>query len=314
MEIVRKMILIIWFTLCFNALYGQFINPTSPNNPTPAITSHNVITYKVMELQNEDNVNSVVISTYGVFYPEHEIRLKTLLFNERGDLVFQKNFRPRSGKWFSEFQYLYDKNGNLEKRIMVYANQEKKEINFYKNEILDSTQYYKEGGYAETLHYIRTENEEIRRFVSKQGSAYYTQCRKLDDQGNEIAYDEISSVDEPIEYQPTYSYEYENDRIIKQTHYNKRGVVDSKEVIEFDELNRVIKVSTNLISSNALTEFKYNKEGDIIAWKVSDDNPHALGENYEFEYKYDQFGNWIERKVKLNGKNSSVTKRDIQYF
>ena len=93
-----------------NVVYGQYINPSNPNipdNATPAAQAQNIITYQVMRLNNKKNVKSVVISTYGVFYPDNEIRLKTLSFNEQGELVFKRTFLQEMEHGTANFnQYL----------------------------------------------------------------------------------------------------------------------------------------------------------------------------------------------------------------
>ncbi len=110
-------------------------------------------------------------------------------------------------------------------------------------------------------------------------------------------------------------------------YYNSSGQLVQS--IEYDEFGTKIETidfyydSRGLLIQkviNGLEESRrYNEHGDIIWRKWYPNIDSVINKNYdvvisEFEYTYDNNGNWIEYKVKRNGKDYMLFTRQIEYI
>lgn len=271
--------------------------------------------FQIMQFNNEKGIQSVLISKYGVFYPEIELKLKTLQYDESGQLVYQKNYNERTRSWTNESHYLYNDNQELERRITNKAFEDKMETSFYENGKIMRIEFMKGGKKIETKSYEYRKDEIISKYTQQFGADYFIQCRKLDELGNEIAYDEISMMSDPIEYKLSYKYKYKGDKIVEQTYYGKNdGKVSSFTVIEYGDNGNISKILTSSKSGDELLAFFYNTQGNISKINHRDNGTYGFKQDFEYTYKYDEKGNWVERFVRMNGKDNSVTKRIIKYY
>lgn len=105
----------------------------------------------------------------------------------------------------------------------------------------------------------------------------------------EIAYKTDSTI-----FQQHY-YEYDNhNRIKEEYHYTHRGMPE-------------------YLSDNSI--FIYNENNDVI--KELRYYPYGSGDvmkNWTFEYVYDRFGNWIEKKEFYEKKLLFIKEREIEYY
>jgi len=271
--------------------------------------------FQIMQFNNKKDIQSVLISKYGAFYPEIELKLKLLKYDKNGHLIYQKNYSERTRSWTNESHYIYNENQELERRMTSHVFEAKKEISFYETGKLMRTEFMKGEEKGEVKSYEYRRDEIISKYTTQSGSDYLIECRKLDEWGNEIAYDEISMTSDSIEYKLSYSYKYEGDKIIEQIHYGKKeGKVSSSDIIEYDDNDRISKISSTAGSADELLEFFYNTQGNISKINHRGGGTYGFKNDFEYTYKYDEKGNWIERFVRINGRDNSVTKRIIKFY
>jgi len=281
----------------------QFANYASQNS------------FQIMQFNNKKDIQSVLISKYGAFYPEIELKLKSLKYDKNGHLIYQKNYSERTRLWTNESHYLYNENQELEKKITNRVLENKKETSFYENDKLMRIEFMKGEEKVEIKSYEYRGYEIISKYTTPSGSDYFIQCRKLDDRGNEIAYDEISMASDSIEYKLSYNYKYEGDKIVEQIHYGKNEKkVSGSDIIEYDDNDRISKIYSTAGSADELLEFFYNAQGNISKINHRGGGTYGFKQDFEYTYKYDEKGNWIERFVRMNGMDNSVTKRIIKYY
>lgn len=227
----------------------------------------------------------------------------------------------------------YDTSGNIVKEaiIMVEDGTEKETIS------LSSISHYNNGklSKAENFSVLRggVKREELIFSYQKDGKLEKEECKAFED-GKEV-------LNKKCNY-TTYTYaknETENifvfdetTKIFKLSYRTIKEFDNSKNLIkstDYDDKNepyrveiKTYNVKNQLVTDNRKSEFEdfyvnyvYNEKGDVIK---------STGKNAEvnYSYKYDDYGNWIEKTqktiVKDAGKSETtenyLVKRTIEYF
>ena len=147
------------------------------------------------------------------------------------------------------------------------------------------------------------------------GAFYNKSTYKYDDDGNQI---EISwhKKNGELKYHVLKEYD-ENGNMTKEDDLigilGERG---STMTYSFNDKNQVIE--TNFTSNDGMEYTRttdYDEYGNIISENsVSSSFMNTF--NYNYEYKYDAFGNWIERKETGNGPTErlTITERELTYY
>jgi len=109
---------------------------------------------------------------------------------------------------------------------------------------------------------------------------------------------------------------YKNDKILAIKFYNK-NIENNSIVFKYNTQNK-IEVETEMDKSgnpDKRIQNTYNTFGDLITQKTQmfTDNKPFHTSIYSYEYKYDKYNNWIERKTSLNGEPSDLKIRTIEY-
>ena len=106
----------------------------------------------------------------------------------------------------------------------------------------------------------------------------------------------------------TTSYDSISNTIIRKSKATSTIIKLSR---SFKPVNVKIEYSDNLEEKVEIV-YLYNQYDDCIDKKyINQDNS---GTNEHFEFVYDEKGNWIEKKIFLEGKWFSTTKRKIKYY
>lgn len=101
-----------------------------------------------------------------------------------------------------------------------------------------------------------------------------------------------------------YTTEFINGKVIEK-HYNNQGIADTTTTITEEEFWRK-KFDYDLYGRDAM----FNNYNDVISETVTCDGEVQVK---TYEYQYDHYGNWIERRLFINGKLKDLTIKQIKY-
>ena len=202
-------------------------------------------------------------------------------------LEFDKNGRITHSKYcyfmlYFDYEYKYDMHGNL--------------IEKFNSDGSDEFKYDNRNNLLEKKHNI--------------GSWSY----RYDDENNQI--ERTGYIGDNFVERWKHIYD-ENNRRIKElmVDENVDTVIYIMRHFEFDRNQNVIRQQYVSYEGNRgewNDFFKYNDNNDRIEWKRVDNDGHE--EKEEYEYKYDNEANWIERKTYRNNQLIELTKREIEYW
>ena len=160
-----------------------------------------------------------------------------------------------------------------------------------------------------------------------------------DNKGYKTAYNSYSPTGELND-----SYLYKNDdkgRMIEETWIKKDKSFGSKYTYEYDKLGKLIKMcqyTTSETQVDNCTSYKYDKLGQIMEMEIYSNNALSRRsvityddkgnekeikyydgkgvflEERAYEYKFDKYGNWIERIEYINQFPKSFLEREITYY
>lgn len=101
--------------------------------------------------------------------------------------------------------------------------------------------------------------------------------------------------------------EFTNNKVIEK-HYNNRGELDRTTTLTTEEFwKKHFDYDINIIYGR---DACFNNHNDIISETVTRDGEVQAR---TYEYQYDLYGNWIERKMFISGKLKDLTIRKIKY-
>ena len=92
-------------------------------------------------------------------------------------------------------------------------------------------------------------------------------------------------------------------------------------VYKYDGLNRLIErssLNSKLDTLPIVEEYFYDEKSNIIKllYTTTSDTNYKINEtkNVLFEYKFDEYNNWVSIAKKVDGKVKVVRLRDIYYY
>lgn len=209
---------------------------------------------------------------------------------ENGKIVEIRRFNNRD-LLTDKTGHVYDNRGNVIEKI-DYLNFEKpqfKTVYEYNddNNLVSETKYDKAGNvlYKTVSDYdnkllIKTET------LNADGSLEYSKEMKYDDKGNTVF---VSVYDK----------------------FSDRKIQDE---FEYDDKGNKIKVLKSENGSHLFTTtYSYDEHNNLKIITVTD-NSSEITENIEYEYEYDNKGNWVRKSITLNGVLKYIVERTITYF
>lgn len=196
-------------------------------------------------------------------------------------IVFKNSYNKNG--IITEYQNFY--NGQLSNKTVYVFNKKGQKIDienydFKENKFLKSQKYY-------SHEFTYKENEIINRTI-------FLETKKI--------------------YSLTKTNYNENGKIIEWStkYFNTNS--ENRQTFAYDSSNHLIKI-TNYLNGNLKNTIilRNNKKGDKIEHKLID-NQNNLSKKFEYEYKYDNANNWIERITIFNEVPETITEREIEYF
>jgi len=174
--------------------------------------------------------------------------------------------------------------------------------------------------------------------LDRYGCIFYKITRKYDEKGNEILHD--MEFPGSNKYVTEYLNYYDNQsRLIKRESY-KNAKFEYKEDICYDSNNHISLIWRRNLNDNEIYKknnyynysnqlfkaigvdnentnnprfeflYEYNNNGDVSIYTSSKNGPRQI---LQYEYKYDNYSNWIEKKQIQDGKLYRIFKRKINY-
>ncbi len=218
-------------------------------------------------------------------------------------------------KSIDEYRYYYNYDedstmgkGNMESRQVTKYNDKGFVINdaYYGSEnylVSETKQFYNENGLRDTSFSCSGLGELKANIVS-----FY-------DRTGLLIKIEHYAVDDSLIYIEEIEYN-DNRKPIKIESFvgsDKNASVVSE--IQYNDKNQKVQSSYHDIPQDIYTIAKYEYDADgMLIKRLYLDEDENLQDTYEFEYTFDNTGNWITRKEIRNGKIAFIVEREIEYF
>lgn len=130
---------------------------------------------------------------------------------------------------------------------------------------------------------------------------------------------------------------YDGDQIISKTQFNINGEIHSQDKYYYNNglLDSVVQIN-NIFKSRLTVVYNYDSKDQIINIAFKDKNGSesisyhyneqgnvdlekkymnkVLVDSIEFKYKYDDYGNWVEKEEIIRGHKVRVYKREYTYY
>jgi hypothetical protein len=247
---------------------------------------------------HKNNPSKVESTTYSIKHTDgvtkEDVAFGYIHFYDSiGRRLKRQDFKSDGTSNFGDRIYAYDKYGNR-----IQENIYRKDGSMH----LQINQKYNKFGQQIESEHIRSEKKTISKYR-------YDRKNKIK---KKICTKDSDTIIEKI----TTRYD-ENWKQIESISYDKSCIQKSR--IEFFYDNRGNQILSKWYNSkNEIYEYfnsTYNFNNDIIKtekYSIRNGEP-KLSKITEIEYKYDENGNWIEKKLIPNGKASYVTKREYKY-
>jgi hypothetical protein len=203
------------------------------------------------------------------------------------------------------------------------------------------------GDYLTKRYYNPEGSLEYKEVYNPDGSLEYKETYKSDNRGKKVACFYNNS-DENLLLIATYKYDDEGNEMERQL-YDRNGSLGRKSISEYDDRENRIEYRHYFSNSNEIScewIFIYDSKGNIIRENIFEyddsdgriyyhakikykhhyDNGNRIEITYYikeddtcvkyYEYKYDDKGNWTERKYYNEGETEPpyITERTIEYY
>lgn len=224
----------------------------------------------------------------------NEIEIRTDAENKTSDVIytfktFHENLLVSQKKvYYGRLMisyFKYDENKNMVE-----------EINYIQN----SENYLNVGDEKLSLRYI-TKNS-------------YNENNKLESSITEYM------VDGELKKERGVTHKYNSNNFIIESHFFE-GSLNRYMVYKYDGLNRLIErssLNSKLDTLPIVEEYFYDEKSNIIKllYTTTSDTNYKINEtkNVLFEYKFDDYNNWVSIAKKVDGKVKVVRLRDIYYY
>lgn len=214
-------------------------------------------------------------------------------------------------------------NGNVKSERVINYIMDKKDGKNTQNKPLFWEEYQinydLEGNEAEVIHFSSKGKEMERVSIEPKEKKNIINGVYKDSNGNIVEkYNDKSQLIEEIFYFPEdyiqrTIYEYNiKGKLSKSSIY---GILNGKEELreyiqyEYDEHNNIVKMimTDKIMNEEFWIKYQYNELGDVISMEKD-------SEMVNFTYKYDSQNNWIERLSIVEGQETSLEKRTIEYY
>lgn len=211
------------------------------------------------------------------------------LYDERGLLTTIdyeiKVYRDINGTLHSRpidrIEYKYNEQGNLVEEDEYH----KKDKNNFRKSSLS-----KDGLYQKTKYEYKDERLSREYFYQSDGSLNFEKIYNYDSLGNKIR---ESTRPTPTGWPDLEEYEYDSKSRLKLKSRKIDGQIFSNELFSYDENdNKIMSLTTYMM----LVPKEY------------------MAPRYDYEYEYDQMGNWIEKVIIEDGEPSILYERMITYY
>lgn len=213
------------------------------------------------------------------------------IFDENENLIKYQEFNPSTKEIYRTYKYLNYK-GKIATLINSFNDED--ELTGYTNQIINSKN-------SIDTSYSFSPNDEITGV-----QIYY-----YDSSGNMTG-----RIDSSLTYQRTLKWEYEfndNKEMTKRIAYDKDGKLRDTRTYKYNPKGE--EYESDLTRANGdFTLFKseYNEFGDLTD-NIWYDKEGVKKNHTEFEYEYDNFGNWIIKKRFRDGEVNYIWVREIEY-
>ena len=235
-------------------------------------------------------------------------------YDEVGNLIERNTFREGSIVDIEDKDtYKYDKKSNKveAKSYSSDGSLSYKETFKYdeNNNMIEHNGYSSDGSlsYKETFKYDENNNMIEQNNYSSDGILTSKETFKYDEKSNNIEANYYSS-DGSLTYKFTFKYD-ENNNMIEKNGYSSDGRLDEKCAYKYDEMGNISEYLLYDSDGSIILKVteKYDDKGNMKE-SCSDENKR------EYEYEYDNVGNWIKQIVYLNKKPIKIYERSYQYY
>ncbi|MDD2635588.1 MAG: hypothetical protein PHW82_08840 [Bacteroidales bacterium] len=211
------------------------------------------------------------------------------------------------------YYYNYDETavigkGSMESRDVMQFNNNGFIINYanYGSEnylISETKKFYNENGLCDSslvYNYLGEICESIVFFYDETGLLFKTENHYPDGKLMSIEKTEYNADRKPVKTELFDGIE-EEAIVISETQYNDKN---QKEQGIFHDISQDVYM---------LTKYEYDSDG-MLSKRSYFDKDGELQDTYEFEYEFDNKGNWITRSEIRNGKMAFIVERELVYF
>ena len=227
---------------------------------------------------NRDSVLEVKFNSYKIFTKNKKV-LEHIQHKINGELLHKRiNTLDKNGRLIGGKKY--NSNGD----------------------IIETWKFsYDDNGNTAEVNYYNIDGTVSRKMVNKH-----------DDKNNWLGYTNYNS-DGKVTGQYTNIYS-ENGNLKEKNRFNSDGSLLNRRTFEYDD------------NGNAIIEKAYKSDGSIMVYKSEYDKLNNVVEKYSinekgeqtkqnsFSYVYDQYGNWITKKISSDGVLGSIWERKIEYY
>lgn len=244
-------------------------------------------------------------------------------------VVYYTNGGERRNSFGSDEMYEYDKQGNLLKRsVVAYDEEAKKDIvsvasKFHYEDGLRTKQedfsvlrggikkYEVETVYDENkkvvkeLHHVIDSNKIV---LGKYSHYYEFLVNDENFKKSKIFY--YNEASKKFEFDYRLEQKYDGENLLEERFFDKEGEIFRAITNTYNDKKQNIKtINNDQVYSEVY--YTYNEQNDVIKKKYTD------GEDYvsetDYSYKYDCYGNWIEKTEKEIIKSKSKTETKPKY-
>lgn len=267
------------------------------------------------------------LGSYKYFYTEFDSLSRTITYNRFDDIKvenisynhFKKkqselNYWQNDSKNFRLEQFGYDENLNLKKKTLIYE-EGLSDTHFYN---YDKNNLLTEIIVNVPLVWDKYDSKSFYQRKDSIGTTYLQSKFIYNDKKQLIKKIDFSAPDynSVTELKNTTFYEYDSfGNVIETTNIRANSKTIFKNVKKYNSDVKIIldkDFTLNFESSlDNEKEYFYNRKNELKKLIVRENKFKAI---VTFDYKYDEFGNWIEQTKFYNGKKLFVWKREITYY
>lgn len=239
-------------------------------------------------------------------------------FDKNGKIIKEVNYFVDGEE--TEIEYLYDDKDSLIEKIVYDINDDEREIKYalkyeYENnklknvyglndekEVIRVSEYiYNENGFTVLEFYEGKKEEKENNILKKYNNNY-----------QEISF-EKNWDDGKYREKRLYFYN-ENNKLDSINNYYEDNLLFKHKYTFQDSVSIVQLINYQVESEGKLVWTReYNKNDEVISF-IQNVNKKTNDALQYYDYKYDEYGNWIEKKLSHNIVLYKITKREIEYY